>query len=652
MAPRIAGLFVLYAVVFTALVIVQFSNRRNFTRRAGQMIITVNYKTGGEISAPEFPAGAGTYPLNGAVSVSFGGMQFRLGNGEGFSLLTGDGTREPAEPVEMVIDGHSASFHFSAGGATGAPARPANTLTFTLPVNPAGTELRISGSFAEAYGGAEIPYRPLRSARVRDGGDGSFIIASDGMNFSFGRSRLDTGRRLVILEKGAAISYRTVQNEAVFEPRNYVLSAVQDAAAWSVLLGNWRDQIFASWGRTPTALLNSEELVTAYAAEAVHRGNYREVIARFPRSFLDGAARTWFSSAFLGGMTQALRGLTASERGRAERLAALREEDPAAFLAEPHIFAENYRRELPYADEADGLALQRALSAPDAALIPAELVPAVLEHWADFADGEAGPLPGGENPFEPWITSALDYIGAHILMDSGGRWALVFAEERAGLEYNFRLALALARYGRAANQGAWAALGRSIAFSVMSFTDASGGLPVLVDTAGQPVVAPGQDGSAGPERLSAARLYAALQAENWPRFEILDGPGAPIRVWTAADAITAAWNGTILDIAVTFPPGETHYLMVRNIRPFTRLQLYGVDYRTDPQFERYDSSGWTYNAVEQTLLLKMRHRANVEHIRIDYAPPPPRPAPAPPPPEETANRTESAPPAEPPPAAP
>jgi hypothetical protein len=43
-----------------------------------------------------------------------------------------------------------------------------------------------------------------------------------------------------------------------------------------------------------------------------------------------------------------------------------------------------------------------------------------------------------------------------------------------------------------------------------------------------------------------------------------------------------------------------------------------MDFRTDPQFERYDSSGWSYNAQEQTLLLKMRHRATVEHVRIFY----------------------------------
>jgi hypothetical protein len=59
-------------------------------------------------------------------------------------------------------------------------------------------------------------------------------------------------------------------------------------------------------------------------------------------------------------------------------------------------------------------------------------------------------------------------------------------------------------------------------------------------------------------------------------------------------------------------------MMIRGVRPFVRLQLYGINYPSDPQFERYDSSGWVYSPQEQTLLLKMKHRSAVERIRIFY----------------------------------
>jgi hypothetical protein len=59
-------------------------------------------------------------------------------------------------------------------------------------------------------------------------------------------------------------------------------------------------------------------------------------------------------------------------------------------------------------------------------------------------------------------------------------------------------------------------------------------------------------------------------------------------------------------------------MMIKGVKPFKKIQLYNIDFRTDPRFERYDSSGWAYSESEQTLLLKMKHRAKEEHIRIFY----------------------------------
>jgi hypothetical protein len=50
-----------------------------------------------------------------------------------------------------------------------------------------------------------------------------------------------------------------------------------------------------------------------------------------------------------------------------------------------------------------------------------------------------------------------------------------------------------------------------------------------------------------------------------------------------------------------------------------------MDWRTDSQFEIYDSSGWFYHSQEQVLVLKLRHRAAIENIRIIYVAETPRP---------------------------
>jgi hypothetical protein len=99
--------------------------------------------------------------------------------------------------------------------------------------------------------------------------------------------------------------------------------------------------------------------------------------------------------------------------------------------------------------------------------------------------------------------------------------------------------------------------------------------------------------------------------------------------WTVSPAITTSIVDSNMNIAFSFPVGMTHYVMIRGIRPFIRIQIHGTDWRTDRQFESYDSSGWVYHQEEQVLVLKLRHRTTVESIRIIYreAPPPPPPIP-------------------------
>ncbi|MDR2897473.1 MAG: hypothetical protein LBU99_01570, partial [Spirochaetaceae bacterium] len=76
-------------------------------------------------------------------------------------------------------------------------------------------------------------------------------------------------------------------------------------------------------------------------------------------------------------------------------------------------------------------------------------------------------------------------------------------------------------------------------------------------------------------------------------------------------------RGTVT-LSITFPQNESHYMIVSNVEPFPRIQIYGVDFRTDPRFESYNSSGYVYNRDTKTLLLKVRHRETVEQIRLIY----------------------------------
>jgi hypothetical protein len=73
-------------------------------------------------------------------------------------------------------------------------------------------------------------------------------------------------------------------------------------------------------------------------------------------------------------------------------------------------------------------------------------------------------------------------------------------------------------------------------------------------------------------------------------------------------------------ITASFPQGDTHYMVIKGIKPFGRIQIYGMDFHTDPRFESYNSSGYKYDAETGTLFLKMRHKAENEDVVIWFSP--------------------------------
>ena len=206
-----------------------------------------------------------------------------------------------------------------------------------------------------------------------------------------------------------------------------------------------------------------------------------------------------------------------------------------------------------------------------------------------------------------------------------------FYGSQGDTEFNLRLGKALLIYTDAltqATQGggqnsaqvngqikSWAGIGRSLVLSALSMGDASG----MVKTG--LVISDTGEISESPQTsaLTTARLYRILNpGDFYPRAVAIGATANSIWTWTAAQTVTASQDNNVMDIAVTFPAGETHYMIIRGVRPFTKIQLYNMDFRTDPQFERYDSSGWSYISQEQTLILKMKHKAEKEDIKIFY----------------------------------
>lgn len=608
---RAVGLFAVYVAVFCILVIIQFTRQGNFTQRIGGAVVNGRYRAGEDAGKPENP---GEVPLEGGVSLFFGGLEYRLrteGETGAFALIDRKGERRPADPEVMLVSGDSVSFRFSGG----------TEIAFRSLRAGASEELRISGTFAGDAAGADIPFRPLRSTRIRESGDGQLNVITGGLTYSLGRPADQKAGNMISLRAGGGpVVYRAVPEKEPFRPEDYILPQAAARQAYASAITRWQDQSFALWNGIISSQ-NDEDLVIAYGGEAVRRGAYRAAVSAVSPAFLAGNRRTHESSVYLGGMDQALRSFVSREREKFSRLSRLIDEKSPDFLREPHAF--EYLAVRSHSGLVDGgIELIRSL---DPSAVSLELSPGILEGWLDLRQYRSQ----GDNPFDRLMDQVVDIISegvrgiGEIRRAPGdsrgpspvpGNWVFVFSENQAEMEFNLRLGKALWAWAEDSGRNEWAGLGRSLVLSVLSLEDGAGTVP-----GGLSLSPGGEAGEIPGPRISGARLYRLLSpGEYFPRPARIGSGVNGIWAWTAASALNAVQENNILDISVSFPPGETHYMMIRGLRPFSKIQLYNMDYRTDPEFERYDSSGWVYSAQDQILTLKMKHRSAVEHIRIFY----------------------------------
>ena len=142
-----------------------------------------------------------------------------------------------------------------------------------------------------------------------------------------------------------------------------------------------------------------------------------------------------------------------------------------------------------------------------------------------------------------------------------------------------------------------------------------------------------------------AVLYPLLQYDNYyyPHVELINSYGKnAVWAWTCAKQIVYSKDDQgAMNLAIDFPMGLTHYVIFKGIPAFEQIFIYDMAFRTDPRFETYNSSGYVYRSETSTLLLKSRHKSQIENVRMSYTPvvkATPAPAPAPKP-EETEQET-------------
>jgi hypothetical protein len=617
---RFFGFFGLYFLIFAAVASVQFAKKDSFS------LHIFNLTAEGRYRAPEegesLPI-AGSSPIAGDARVLYGGLEFILaGDSDGeYSprLVDAAGGRSGLSAEYLAVEEGGLRFYLSGGVQ----------IFFSA---PEGAELRITGDFDDAeFTDLELPYRSLGGFRLGDEGNGQFVIGADGREYRFRGGRAED-RVLILAQGGLPVFYGMVDENREWRAEDFILPG-GEAEAYREALLQWAGRNYALWGRLILSR-NDEDMVIAYEGEALQRGTYKAALSAVPRTFLSAPGRSYESSVYLGGIADAQRGLQTAVGGTLARITEILDRESLDFLLESRVIeflaVRNHQNLIDRA-----VALVQNM---DSASLTLEQIPGLLEARVELGVYRPQTF-AAPSPFFDALTAQAEFILSQYLRRLPPMehypigLVLAAGTGRADLEWNLRLGKALVDWGEAAGRETWAAIGRSVILSVLS-----------LDRDGQVIstlnLDEGPSAGESPSYINAAKIYRLLGLGNYRPKALILNPAFPgLWAWTASPEIQATREGSILNIAVSFPAGESHYVFLQGIEPFYRLQFYGMDWRTDPNFERYDSSGWVYYSRDRLLVLKVKHRADVEHIRLYTGAAPA--APAPPPVREEAAASEA-----------
>jgi len=510
--------------------------------------------------------------LTGGVRIFFGGIELSLKEerGGGLILTNTAGAAIPVNPESITVTGNITRLGLPGG----------STLVFNSAGSAKEPEMQINAEFAQDVSEVSIPIIPHRSI-VRN--NGQLGIMYNGSRYMFNGSGRELEINMIVLSKESSfVSYRSRGRQKSFDPSNFIIPQAQN---YYFALSNWQDLSFTRWSQN-AASLNNEDDITGYLSEALRQNNFSAALTSIPGSFTGSPQHTYKSSAYMGGMVDAYRSFTAAEDRKINTINLLIKENPLDILKEEHII--DYLLIRGNTVLANDIIQLIQNTSPEKLNI--DYCPGLLEAYSDIKRWS----PSINNPVEPLMEQILLLVSENLSKDTVSNLVYASGSKDRDLYYGVRLGTALVSWAEDAKNIEWTDIGHSLVLSALT--------------------------NAGP---GAGNLYSILKpGDYYPKAMLLaDGLWA----WTVSPSVRSFWSDGNLNITFSFPSGQAHYVIIRGIKPFIKIQIHEMDWRTDSQFERYDSSGWVYYTQDQTLVLKLRHKSQAENIKIVYryeAPPP------------------------------
>ena len=578
---KVLGLTVLYSIIIIGIFVLQFRNQSEIFKNIGSLRMSAAEKTDSD----------GNVSLQNTLTVSFKGISFSAD--ETHPLIMEFSGKNPPAPENLVFlsweqsDSLSFRFNFSQNVS----------LVFSVSDETPSASLTVTAILPQKCRSVSLFYKPVSGFSVTDQTKTRQLFSSKAVSYRMNAGEIQESH-VLFTKDSLALSYRKHEESSAFTfasiPSENPLC--QNSLLEENLTKFKADLVEKCEANFSDSLQMSENAVAAYLAEKSLKGEFASAMSKIPDSIKKGNRRSYLTAPYFNTLVQMNKSLEmATENISSMADSSIKNNSTGVFSA-PGFSVYGVLNQ----NKQQIQQLVKLLKTSDAHVAPnlAEAT-GIIRFYTELLRKNS-PLAG---KLESAVSECLIQLTKCSVFSESGL-DLFEKEIPAGIAQTAETGAVLYRYGKLTGNISEMNAG-TIILNTMFRKNQNMDLRIL------------------------AKIYPVLISENpyYPHMEVLDYSSTnPVWAWTCSSDIkySESSDGSQATITVDFFQGESHYIIIRGIKPFSEIEIYGLSFHTDHRFETYNSSGSVYDRESKTLFLKSRHKSAKEIIKLDFTPAKPK----------------------------
>ena len=584
------GLLIVDIVIIIGIFMLQFRTDSSILKKFGNFQITM----------AKIETDDNTLALQNKLEVSYNGINIHSDDQNCIKILKKDETvPQSIRLVDYTEDELQYAFHFTEGVS----------LVFMLAQDNIESPLTIFADVPKDVTDVYVPFNFGYNMKIQKDEGNKIVLEGKKQTWSFHTDSI-TENYIHFTYADNLAHYSIYDDTKKFSFEDLLLLASADKTVYDKTISSFSANLINAFKASINDSSFTEQAVVAYIAAMSKEGKYQQAIDDIPSEYKKSDSRTYLSAPFLNNLANMNKKLESVQSEFNKQIKAAADSATLDIFTTQNIAA----RLCIYPDSSTVNTILNNAAGTKIESCSIDLINGLMIAYADFTTLHKEYADALEPIMEACIqklSDACSYENDILTISENDTFLSVVQAVESGI--------AILRYGLIKDNETYIKAGRVLVNSYISE-------------------------SASFDLRTLATLYPLVQYDNWyyPHIELINSYGKnAVWAWTCAKQIVYSKDDQgAMNLAIDFPMGLTHYVIFKGIPAFEQIFIYDMAFRTDPRFETYNSSGYVYRSESNTLLLKSRHKSQIENVRMSYTPvkkaaPAPTPKPAETPKETT-----------------